>query len=153
MTSRLRARVARLIYGKNARNFPWLSARNFRHGLPSQIHNPREVSAKKQSRSWASGWRKERYFDFCGVRLVYACTVTYTRTCFRIRNAQTLLTPHSSLVLCVCGWSTIGAKGALGISCSPELKFRSQCRSYTWRYSPYSEPSQQVEEAEVTGES
>ena len=49
-------------------------------------------------------------------------------------------------------------KGALGILCSPELKFRS-CSS-TRRYildvgggEPYSEPSQQVEEAEVTGES
>ena len=57
----------------------------------------------------------------------------------------------------------LGAKGALAISCSPELKFRSQCRSSTRPLpdehegvgggEPYSEPSQQVEEAEVTGES
>ena len=51
-------------------------------------------------------------------------------------------------------------KGALGISCSPELKFRESVSQFHQTLlgrggccEPYSEPSQQVEEAEVTGES
>ena len=47
-------------------------------GLPSQIHNPREVSAKKYAVNHElQNDVKNAISIFCGVRLVYACTVTY----------------------------------------------------------------------------
>ena len=50
-------------------------------------------------------------------------------------NAQTLLTLHSSLTWLFSVDGALGVKGALGISCSPELKFRSlNCRSSTRHY-------------------
>ena len=50
----------------------------------------------------------------------------------------------------------LGAKGALGISCSPVSQFHQTLLDGLEGMGggePYSEPSQQVEEAEVTGES